>query len=127
MAQESRGQLRGSANSPEARVERTTQRSKIGRADVRELAGFHIAPDLFDRVQLGCVRRQTFDREPGPLPRDVRLHPATLVGPQAVPNENDPLAPEMTFEAAQKGDEPAVRVGARLGLNWQKRVGRACQ
>src|SRR5258706_14270693 len=116
VAQESGGQLRGPANAPEARVERAAQRRQIGRADVRELAGFHIPPDLLDRVQVGRVGRQAFDREPRPLLRDVRLHAVTLVGPQAIPNESDPLAPEMTLEAAQKGDESAVRVGARLSL-----------
>jgi len=87
MAQESGGEFWGAANSPEARVQRPAQSGKIGRAEVRELPRFHIAPDLFYRVQLGRVRRQSFDREPGALPRDVRLHPATLMRAQAVPDE----------------------------------------
>jgi len=122
VVQEREGQIGPTAHAREAGAERSAQGCEIRSTDVRELARFNIAPDLFDRIQVRRVGRQAFDGEPSALARDVRRHPTALVRPQAVPDEDDPLTSEVPFEIVQERDEPDVGIGVRLALEEEARA-----
>ena len=81
---------------------------QVGRAVIRELARFDVAPQRLDRVQVGGVGGQALDGEPGVLSRHVGTHPATGVGAEPVPQQDDPPPAEVAFEARRNGTSVAV-------------------
>ena len=105
MTQEASGQRRMPTHPTEARAQRATEGIQVGRAVIREFAGLHVAPQGFDGVQFGGIGRQALDREPGPLGSQVGAHPATGVGAEPVPQQDDPLPVEVPLERAQKREE----------------------
>jgi hypothetical protein len=119
VTQEAEGQRGVPTDTAEARAQRSAEGVQIGRAVIRQLTGLHIAPQGFDGIQFGGVGGQALDRQPGPLPRHVGAHAAAGVGPEAIPQQNDPLAAEVPFEGAQERLERGGRVGARPGLEVQ--------
>src|ERR1044072_1455256 len=116
MSKEAEGQVGIVANAREAALHRPAQRQNLGWTQVGEIAPFDVAPDLLDRVELGRIGRQAFDLKPGPLPGQVRPHPAALVRGQPVPEQDDPPAAEVALECAQERDQALVGVGAGVGL-----------
>lgn len=97
-------------------TQRAAQACKIRRAQVREVTGFHIAPDLLYRVEVGCVRGQPLHGEPRALTVQVAEHTAALVGAQSIPDQDDAATPEMPFERANERDEHRVGVTAGVRL-----------
>src|SRR5674476_1597820 len=59
------------------------------RAEVGEFATFQVAPDLFDRIQVGGVGRKPLDHQPSSLVLDEGLHGSAAVGRESVPDEGD--------------------------------------
>src|SRR6476659_8478985 len=116
MSKEAEGQVGIVANAREAALHRPAQRQNLGWTQVGEIAPYDVAPDLLDRVELGRIGRQAFDLKPGPLPGQVRPHPAALVRGQPVPEQDDPPAAEVALERAQERDQALVGVGAGAGL-----------
>ena len=116
VAEERRGKFRRSTDAAQAAVQRPAEGRQVRRADVPQLAGFHIAPNLLDGIQLRGISRQAFDAQPPPLARQIRPHPPTLVRAQAVPDQAHPLPPEVALERPEKRDEPGVGVGVGAGL-----------
>ena len=120
MPQEREGELRLPTHSREARAQWRTQRRQVRGTDVRQLARFDVAPELFDGVQLRCVGGQPLDGQPGAL-RGQKDHDTALVPPQAIPDEQDTLPGKVALEVAEKGDEGDVRVGPRQRLEEETR------
>ena len=121
MMQERVRQLGLSANAREPGTERAAKGAQVLGTDVREFGAFDVAPDLFDGIQVGRVRGQSLDRQPGMLPPQVRGHQPALVGAEAIPNEDDPPAPEVAFQLAQESDEHDIGVAARMGVEVEAR------
>src|SRR4026209_3040436 len=116
MSKEAEGQGGIVATAREAALRRPAQRQNLGWTQVGEIAPFDVAPDLLDQVELERIGRQAFDLKPGPLPGQVRPHPAALVRGQPVPEPEDPPAGEVSLERAQERDQALVGVGAGAGL-----------
>src|SRR5450759_172991 len=56
-------------------------------AQVSQFTLLHVCPDIFDRVKLGCIRRQSF-QDDLPVQRfNIALHHATTVSRQSIPND----------------------------------------
>jgi hypothetical protein len=67
MTQEAERQCGVPTNPAQTRSQRSAEAIQIGRAVIRGLARFDVAPQRLDRVQVGSVGGQAFDREPGAL------------------------------------------------------------
>ena len=105
MSKEAERELGVATDSPQAGPQRGGERVEVRRTVVGQFAALDIAPERFDRVQLRSVAGQPFDREPPLLAGEVRCHAATLVGGQAIPQQNDPLTAEVALEIPQERDE----------------------
>lgn len=85
---------------------------RIGQGVVLE-----VAPQVFDRIELGCVRRQINGSDMG-LRGDERLDDAGTVGLQPIPDE-DPGGVKLAVELAQ---ESADRNGVEIGVGVEPKV-----
>lgn len=86
----------------------------VVRCPVGQRLGLQVGPEVLDRVELGGVGRQIFDREVPAAPDDL-LNSARPVDVEVVPDE-DQAWPEMASEVAEEGDDPFgmdVLVGRR--------------
>lgn len=119
MTQETEGQRGVPTHPAQTRSQGSAEGIQIGRAMIRELARFDVAPQRLDRVQFGGIGGQTLDGEPGALARQVGAHPATGVGAQPVPQQDDRPPAKVPLEGAEKRQERRGRVGARPGLEVQ--------
>ena len=115
VTQEGEGEVRVPADPSEAGAQGPVQRGELGRTHIGEFAGLHGAPDWLNRIELGRIRGQALHGQPGSLAREVRAHPLTLVRAQPIPDEEDPVGPEVVFERPQEPDERGIGVAARLG------------
>src|SRR5439155_11314127 len=86
MTQKREGQLRLPAHTGKACAEWRAQRGEVRRADIGQLAGLDVAPELFDRVQVGRIAWQPLDRQPRVLSGQVGGHHAARVTTQAIPD-----------------------------------------
>lgn len=89
---------------------------EIVRAEVREFTALDVAPHQLGRIEVRGVAGQAFDREPGALRPEVRLHGAALMGRQAIPDQNDPPPAKFSLEVGQELDQGHVVVTARPRL-----------
>lgn len=62
-----------------------------GRGIIGHDASIQVAPNVFHRIELGCIGRQPFQRQPAFLPDLVEIVEglSALMGGQAVPEESD--------------------------------------
>jgi len=116
MPKERPGKIGVATHAGQAVVQRAPQGGQVGRAHVGQFAPLHVAPDLFDGIQVRGIARQAFDLQPAPLLRQVRAHRPAPMRAQAIPDQDHATAPEVAFEMAQKSDERPRRVGARARL-----------
>ena len=116
VTQEGEREVGPSPNPREAFAEWAPKLAQIVGAHVREFGAFDVAPDLFDRIQVGRVRGQPFDRQPRALLRQIGGHPPALMRAEAVPNEDHAPAPEVAFQVAQERDQRDVGVAAGMGV-----------
>ena len=77
-----------------------------------QYGGFHIAPDLFDGIELRSISRQAFDVEPVALGGQPRGHRLGSVGHEPVPDHDCLLAGEMGAQFGEELDELVGVVGA---------------
>src|SRR4026209_1192348 len=101
MSKEAEGQGGIVATAREAALRRPAQRQNLGWTQVGEIAPFDVAPDLLDQVELERIGRQAFDLKPGPLPGQVRPHPAALVRGQPPPEQDGAPAAEAALQSLQ--------------------------
>ena len=114
---EKRERQRGrAADAPKTGTKLVLDPVEIVGAEVGELAALDVTPHEFGRVQIRGVAGQALDREPRALRAQVRLHGATLMRRQAIPDQDDSTAAELPLEVVQEVDEGQVVVaaGARL-------------
>src|SRR6266436_6712649 len=97
MAEEGKGQRRVPTDAGKARMQWATQRQDVRWAEVGEFTLLHTAPHALDRIELGGIGGQGFDRQPRPLPRQIALHPTAPVSAEAVPDQQNRPATEMPF------------------------------
>src|SRR2546426_3334291 len=121
MTQKREGQLRLPAHTGKACAEWRAQRGEVRRADIGQLAGLDVAPELFDRVQVGRIAWQPLDRQPRVLSGQVGGHHAARVTTQAIPDEQQALPGEVALEIAQKADQGRVRVAPRTRVEEEAR------
>jgi hypothetical protein len=119
MTQEAERQRGMPTNPAESRAQGSAEGIQIGCAVIRKFSGLDVAPQGFDGVQFGSIGRQAFDREPGPLPRQVGAHPSTGVSAKPIPQQDDPMAAEVALQGAEKWQERRGRVGTWPGLEVQ--------
>jgi len=84
------------------------------RAEVGQLATLQVAPDLFDRIEVGGVGGKSFDHQPRPLFLEEGLHGPAAVRRESVPDEGDLVAVQVTVELGEELHEGLVVVGTRL-------------
>jgi len=121
VAEKGEGELRLPSDAREAPMRRVPQPGEVIRADVGQFAALHIAPHLFDRVQLRRVPWQAFDRQPGTLAAQIGAHGSALVGAQPVPEEAHAPAPKVPLELSHEGDQRHVGVTPRARLKVEPR------
>lgn len=85
-------------------------------AEVGELAPLDVAPHELGRVEVRRVAGQALDREPGALSAQVRLHGATLMRRQAIPDQRAAATAKLPLQVVQEFDEGHVVVTARSRL-----------
>ena len=71
------------------------------RTEVREFVVLPVAPDVFHWIELGRVGGQRFQREPTALGPNVRLHDATAVRGEPVPDDEE-LAAQMALQVPEE-------------------------
>ena len=116
VAQEGAGQRGLPADAGQAAAQWAAQAGEVGGTHVGQFTRLHIAPDLFEGIQLRGVGGQPLHGEPGALPAKIRGHVATLVAAQAVPDQHDPAAAKMPLERAHEGHQGPVGVCAGGGV-----------
>src|SRR5262245_11915129 len=119
MFQEREGEIRAVPYACTTRTDRTAKAQDIYRTQIRQFLGLQVTPQQFDGVEIRCVARKLFDVQPRLLRSQVRVHAAALVGPEAIPDQDNALAAEMPLQGAHEADERGVRVGGRTGLKVQ--------
>src|SRR5665213_995731 len=70
--------------------------------EIGELAVLQIAPDLFDRIQVGGVGRKPLDHQPSSLALEEGLHSSAAVRRESVPDQGDLVTAEMTVEFGEE-------------------------
>src|ERR1700747_2078608 len=108
--QEGDGQRRWVPDAGESDTKRPAQPEDVDGAEVGEFTVLEVAPDLLDGIELRCIARQAFDRQPRPLVSEIPVHDAALVRTESVPDQDDGAAAEMALEGPQKADERQVVV-----------------
>ncbi len=83
---------------------------------VCQLLGFHIAPDLLNRIEFWGVPWQPLDAKPVPLIGQPFRHASTAMGRQSIPDQQDQSVLLMPMEFLEKLDEAFGVVGARKRL-----------
>jgi hypothetical protein len=119
--QEGAGQGGLPADPGEAAPQGPVQAGEIGCAHISQVGGLHVAPDLFDRIQLRGIGGQGLHGEPGALAGEVGGHVATLVSAQAIPDQDDPAPAKMPLEGAHERDERTIGIAAGMGLEKEPR------
>lgn len=110
------GEVRMPTNPCEATAQRPAQRQDLRGTHVGQIATFDVAPDLFHGVEIRRIGGQTLDVKPRALSGQIALHAAAPMGRQAVPEQDDGSAAEVSLEGPQERDQPAIGVGARARL-----------
>lgn len=88
------------------------QAREVNRGKVGERIVLGVAPEEFDGVEFGRIRRQQFDVN-ARLPGQKGLDRAPAMGFQPIPHQDDRRG-ELTPELAQEGDEERpIDVGVR--------------
>ena len=81
-----------------------------------ELDTLHVAPQQFDRIEVGRVAGKSLDNQPGALLGDPGFHRLGPVGGQAVPEQGDlGVEVEVGAQLAEELDEGLGVVRAGLG------------
>ena len=88
--------------------------SMVSRQQIGKFAALEIAPDLFDRIEVGGITRKPLDHQPSSLSLEEGLHVSAAVRRESVPNEGDLVAVEVTMEFGEELHDRLVVVGARL-------------
>src|ERR1700722_15530982 len=80
---------------------------------VGQLAVFHVAPDVLDRIEFGSVGRQALDHDMSIECFDILGNHATTVSRQAIPNHQQ-LAADLLAQRLQEFDELRTADGASV-------------
>jgi hypothetical protein len=91
-------------------------RSDGGGAQVGELIGFDVAPDLFGRIEIRSIARYWLDPQPDALVGSPLHHPSAAMRGQPVPQQDHRTVPLNLMHICQKLDQHFVVVGARPQL-----------
>ena len=73
-------------------------------AQVGKLRRFHIAPCLFNRIELWSIPRQPLDGEPVPLAGDPLRHASATMRRQSIPDQQHQAVRLMLLQFRQKFD-----------------------
>jgi len=117
--QEREGKLGSMPHSRASGADRAAKAHDIGGTQIRQFASLQVAPEQFNRVEVGRVCRKRFDVEPLALRGQVSLHATAFVGTESIPDQHDPLTAEMALERAHEADEAGIGVGGRTRLKVQ--------
>ena len=123
MTEEGEGQPGFAADAAEPLVDDFFGLADRVQAQVGQLAALQVAPDLFDRIEVGGVARQPFDHQPLPLLLDEGLHDPAAVGRKSVPDESDPVAVQVAMEFGEELHDGFVVVAPRLHAEDEGGVG----
>lgn len=91
----------------------------IEKGRIRQGVVLEVAPQVFDRIELGCVRRQVDGTDMG-LRGEERLDDAGTVSLQPIPDQ-DPGRIELAVELAQEATD---RMGVEIGVGVEPEIQR---
>ena len=119
MVEETKRELLRLTDSRHALADSNLGLSQSFRTAIGQLLAFEVAPQAFDRVEVGGVAGQPLDAQPMALLMQVLLHGPALVGGQAIPDQGGLLAAQVTAQVAEEGDQAFGVVAAGAGLEIQ--------
>ena len=85
--------------------------------EIGELAALQIAPDLFDRIEVGRIAREPFDHQPSSLVLEEGLHGSAAMRRKAVPDQGELVAVRRLNHALVLEDDPRAP-GPSVSLTW---------
>ncbi len=88
---------------------------------VCQLLGFHIAPDLLDRIEIRGISWQTLEAEPVALTGDPFRHASSAMGRQPIPDQQHRTL-LMLVQECQEFNQCFVVVGARTQFEHKVRM-----
>ena len=92
------------------------------RAQIAELLGLQVAPDLFDRVEVVSIAWQRLDPQPVTLAVEPVVHASAVMRGQPVPDQHHRSVLLKLMQLGEELDERFVVVGARTQLEDEMRV-----
>lgn len=87
--------------------------------EIRHVGTRQVPPEILDRIEFGCIRRQVLRGQPSRLLRDPCLDLSTAVGWQSVPKQNGLPTANVAFERLQVGQNLGLFDRARLKAQAQ--------
>lgn len=74
-------------------------------AKIGHFAALDVVPDLFGRIQVGGIGGKPFDGESRALGQQELFHVQAAVSRQTIPNQDDGLATDESFQLAEESDQ----------------------